>query len=189
MISNQYKRKNRQEVLVIITDVQRAKQGDKLAYQRLIEENKVYFFNIAIAILKNESDAGDAIGEMVMIGFREIKNLRKAEFFRTWMTRILINECNKILRTRGRIIPFDNNINAEEEPVVNNEEIIDLKIAVNLLDSKLKDVVILFYYNGLSLKEISKILKIPVGTVKSRLSVAKQKLYNILSNEGKVISL
>ena len=170
-------------------DVERAKQGDKMAYQRLIEENKVYFFNIAIAIVKNNDDAGDAISEAIMIGFKEIKNLKKVEFFRTWITRILINECNKILKTRGKIVAFDNNANVEVETPVNREEIMDLKIAINLLDSKLKDTIILFYYNGLSLKEISKILKIPVGTVKSRLSVAKQKLYNVLSKERRVIDL
>jgi len=178
-----------QEVFVIAIDVEKAKQGNKLAYQRLVEENKVYFFNIANAILKNENDAGDAISETIMIGFREIKNLRKVEFFKTWITRILINECNKILKTRGKVVSFDEKVNAEERLETNREEIIDLKIAINLLDSKLKDVVILFYYNDLSLREISKILKIPVGTVKSRLSTAKQKLYNILSNEEEVVGL
>ena len=85
-------------------DEELAKKGNKEAYKRLIEQNKKYLFNIAISILGNEEDAGDAIGETIIKAYENIKNLREPKFFKTWITRILINESKKILISRGKVV-------------------------------------------------------------------------------------
>ena len=69
---------------------------------------------------------------------------------------------------------FDNNVILQT----------DLQTTLELLEEDLKIVTVLYYYNDLSTKEISEILKIPVGTVKSRLSRAREKLYEILKKKG-----
>ena len=78
-----------------MSDEELAKRGNKEAFKRLIEENKKYLFNIAISILGNEEDAGDAIGETIIKAYESIKSLREPKFFKTWITRILINESKK----------------------------------------------------------------------------------------------
>ena len=90
-----------------MSDEELAKKGDKEAFKRIIEENKKYLFNIAISILGNEEDAGDAIGETIIKAYESIKNLREPKFFKTWITRILINESKKILISRGKVVSIE----------------------------------------------------------------------------------
>lgn len=164
-----------------MVDEELAKRGDKAAYKRLIEKNKKYLFNIAISILSNEEDAGDAIGETVIKAYKNIKKLKEPKFFKTWITRILINEGKKILISRGKVISIEE---YHQEPItnsINKEENIDLQNALKKLSPEYYNVIMLFYYNDLKINEIAEILNIPEGTVKSRLSNAKNKLYQELT--------
>ena len=163
-----------------MSDEELAKKGDKEAFKRIIEENKKYLFNIAISILGNEEDAGDAIGETIIKAYENIKNLREPKFFKTWITRILINESKKILILRGKVISIEE---YKQEQISNYQykENIDLKNALTKLSKEHYDVIMLFYYNDLKINEIAQILNIPEGTVKSRLSNAKNKLYQELT--------
>ena len=163
-----------------MSDEELAKQGNKEAYIRLIEENKKYLFNIATSILGNEEDSGDAIGETIIKAYENIKKLREPKFFKTWITRILINESRKILIARKRSCNIKKNDENYNFCYSNNEETIDLKNALSKLSKEHYNVIMLFYYNDLKISEISKILHIPEGTVKSRLSTAKEKLYKEL---------
>lgn len=170
-----------------ILDIELAQQGDKIAYQRLIEINKVYLFNIAIAILNNTEDAADAISETILIAYKNLKSLRQPEFFRTWITRILINESRKILKKQRRIVSIEDyketDISLEEDFLGQQIQGIDLKTAIEKLDTPLRSVILLYYYNDFSIKEIAQILKIPEGTVKTRMHRAKKCLYEILLQE------
>lgn len=159
-----------------------AKEGDKEAYKELIEKHKMYLFNIAIAILKNEDDSGDAISETIIKGYENIKGLREPKFFKTWITRILINESKKILKRKSKVILMEEwqEQNQTQQLNTNSEEVLDLKVALAKLSKEQYSVIMLFYYNDLKINEISAILDIPEGTVKSRLSNAKQRLYEIL---------
>ncbi len=167
-------------------DEELAKRGDKEAYKRLIEKYKKYLFNIAISILKNEEDSGDAISETIIKGYENVSNLREPQFFKTWITRILINESNKILNARGKIISMEEwqyQVQDEKE-YISREEIVDLRKALNNLSKEQYSVVMLFYYNDLKIEEIAEILKVPSGTVKSRLNTARERLYEQLT-QGK----
>ena len=163
-----------------MSDEALAKKGNKEAFKRLIEANKKYLFNIAISILGNEDDAGDAIGETIINAYESIKNLREPKFFKTWITRILINESKKILISRGKVISIEE-YQQERMNSYQDKENIDLKNAIKKLSKEHYDVIMLFYYNDLKINEISEILSIPEGTVKSRLSNAKNKLYQELT--------
>lgn len=164
-----------------MVDEELAKRGNKEAFKRLIEENKKYLFNIAISILENEEDAGDAIGETIIKAYENIKKLREPKFFKTWITRILINESKKMLISRGRVVSIEDYKPEQMVNESNKEENIDLKKALMKLTKEHYNVVMLFYYNDLKIKEIAEILNIPEGTVKSRLNNAKSRLYQELA--------
>ena len=105
--------------------------------------------------------------------------LKHEEYFRTWITRILINECNKILNDRKRTAPLEVIESRSDDTFTHNTE---LKEAINSLSPKLRVVIVMKYSEGFSIEEISRALKIPVGTVKSRLSQAKDKLKELLGD-------
>ena len=74
----------------------RAKKGDADAFVKLMEENKMAMYKVAKSYLRNEEDVADAMSETVLAAFEHIKELRRPEYFKTWLIRILINQCNGI---------------------------------------------------------------------------------------------
>lgn len=132
------------------------------------------FYRIAYAITNNKDDSEDAISNTVLKVYSNIKNLKEPKFFKTWATRILINECKLLIRSGSKLTELEN---VKNEP---NEEIDYMTIAVKQLIEKLdenhRDIVILYYFDDYSIKEISQILEIEEGTVKSRLSRARDEL-------------
>ena len=84
--------------------VKRARDGDGEAFLALMEQYSGAMYKIARSILGNNEDAADAIQETILICFEKIAELRQPRYFKTWMTRILINECRKIIRQNSRIV-------------------------------------------------------------------------------------
>ena len=80
------------------TLVGKAAQGDVGAFLELMDRNSLAMYKVARAILNNDEDAADAIQDTVLSCFEKLHTLEKPEYFKTWMTRILINKCNGILR-------------------------------------------------------------------------------------------
>ncbi len=168
--------------------INKAKKGNLDALSELIEQNELMLYKIAKTILYNEEDIKDAIQETLLNIYKGIKNLEKDKYFKTWITRILMNNCYTIIKKNT--IKDEKQQKAEKEFNVesNNEEKLLEKIqmqkALEILDDDLKLITIMHYYSDLSVKEISKTLDIPTGTVKSRLSRARTKLYEILTTGG-----
>lgn len=132
-------------------------------------------YRVAFGILKSDEEISDAISNTIVIIFEKIQTLRNEEFFKTWLIRILINECYKICKQNKKIVYLEN---CNGETLSYNDTYGDFEIRdiVNKLDKDLKEIVILYYFEDFSVKQISKILKIPEGTVKSRLSRARSTL-------------
>ena len=80
--------------------VRKAKNGDKDAFVLLMEKNKLSMYKVALGILKNDSDAADAIQDTVLSCYENLKNLSNAKLFKTWMIKILINHCRKLYNQR-----------------------------------------------------------------------------------------
>nr|WP_288742550.1 sigma factor [uncultured Mediterraneibacter sp.] len=76
--------------------VKRAQRGDDQAFVELIEENKQAMYKVAVGILKNDFDAADAIQESILTCYEKLRELKKAQYFKTWLLRILINNCNQM---------------------------------------------------------------------------------------------
>lgn len=159
--------------------VSKAKKGDKEAFLALIDENRLNLYRVARGILKDKEDIEDSLQNTVIHSFQKINSLKKDEYFRTWIIRILINECNEILRKGKRVTYLAEN--NDTEIYSDSYENMDLTRAINFLNEELRITTVLFYIEDMSLKDIAKLLKIPEGTVRSRLTRARAKLREIMS--------
>lgn len=158
--------------------VSRAKNGDKDAFVELINENRLDIYRVAKGILKDDYDIEDAIQNTVIKAFENITTLKKDEFFKTWIIRILINECRTILRKNKKVVSFEESIS--QENYCDNYENTDLINAINSLSEELKITTTLYYFEDMSTKDIAEILGVPLGTVRSRLARAREKLREIM---------
>nr|WP_114384114.1 sigma-70 family RNA polymerase sigma factor [Paenibacillus prosopidis] len=161
-------------------DVRLARQGDREAFARLIKNMELNLYGVARSIVKRDEDCADAIQEAILKAYIGLHALKEPTYFKTWMFRILINECNKILKRQKA------NMLVEELPTVSSSvseyETVDLKEAVDRLDETLRTVIILYYFEDMSLKQISEILETSEGAVKTRLHRARQTLARWLEN-------
>ena len=163
--------------------VKKARAGETKEIGEIILENMQTLYRVAFSILKTDEEIYDAISNTIVIVFEKIKTLKKEEFFKTWLTRILINECYKIYKQNKKIIYLEN---CNQEKLTYNDTYVDFETRnlIKGLDKDLKEIVILYYFEDFSVKEIAKIIGIPEGTVKSRLSRARKELEKVLiSNE------
>lgn len=164
--------------------VKMAKKGDTNAIEKILLDNMQSMYRVAFGILRTEEEIADAISNTVVIVFEKIKTLRNEEFFKTWLTRILINECYKICKQNKKIIYLEN---CNQGNLTYNDTYADFETRdlIKKLDEDLREVVVLYYFENFSIKEISKIVKIPEGTVKSRLSRARKELEKTLIKNDK----
>lgn len=147
-----------------------------------IRQHKLAFYKLAKSILRNEVDVEDAISETIVQGYAHREQLRENKKFKQWMMRILVNECYKILK-RQKLIILEENLEKLSTSYNENftvEEENEVTSAIEKLRPKLLMVASLYYYEELSVGEISEILNIPEGTVKSRLKRSREKLMVLL---------
>lgn len=138
---------------------------NKKEYALLIEESKEMLYRIAYGYLGTQSLALDAVDEAVYLGFMHRKELLHPEYAKTWLTRILIHECYKLLKRQKREIVTESLPEKLYEEEFNS---IPLKIAMQKLPEDLRKVIILRYFGGYTIQETSHILEIPEGTVSTR---------------------
>lgn len=159
-----------------------ARQGDKEAFVYLIKAVQQSLFVIARSIVKNDDDCADAMQETIAKAFSNVHTLKKPAYFKTWIIRILINECNRIIKKKKRVypVPYD----MRKTSYKGDYEQVELFDVIDKLDEQLQTIVTLFYLEDLSVKEISKVLDVSEGTVKSRLFRARQQLSELVLGEG-----
>lgn len=135
-------------------------------------ENSLY--RVAKAILISDTDCEDAVQEAILRAWERRDTLRQPEYFQTWLTRILINECNRLARKRPDTVALEEcgELAAEDGGVVDAA----LRDSVLRLPQKLRTAVVLYYIEGYSVRETAKLTHVPAGTVKSRLSKARSLL-------------
>lgn len=123
--------------------------------------------------------AVDVLDEALFRGLKGCILLRHEEFFDTWLTRILINECHREMKRMRRVQPMD----TLPETAAEAFDALPLKEAVKHLPEPLKEVVILRYFADYSVKETAEALHLPAGTVATRQRRALQLLRLELSEE------
>jgi RNA polymerase sigma-70 factor (ECF subfamily) len=168
-----------------IEAVKRAKNGDADEIGKIILENMPSLYRVAFSILRTEEEISDAISNTTVKVFEKIHTLKNEEFFKTWLTKILINECYKIYNQNKKIIYLENCDNGDM-PYNDTYSDFETRNLIKKLGKDLREIVILYYFEDFSVKEISKIMKIPEGTVKSRLSRARKELEKeLIDNNNK----
>lgn len=145
----------------------------KATFSERVLECEQTLYRVSMSMLKSETDCEDAVQSALLAAYEKLDTLKNEEFFKTWLVRILINICNQQLRTKNRVISLQD---YTDTPSVSDDCNIDVKIALEQLPVKIREVVVLYYMEDFSVKEISQILKIPNGTVKSRLSKGRKLL-------------
>lgn len=152
---------------------------NKEEFGKRIENIRLRLYKTALLYLGNETLALDVVDEAVYKALCSYKKLRQPEYFDTWITRILINECHNELRRQKRFRPLD------ELPETATEEFdsLPLKEAIRRLPKELKEVVILRYFAGYTLMETAEALQIPQGTAATRQRKALKLLKLELSEE------
>lgn len=150
--------------------------GDADAFLELMEKNSMAMYKVARGILNNDEDAADAIQNTILICFEKINTLKKPEYFKTWMIRILINECNKIHRH------YKNFSRAEELPELPGQDMsiaeFEFKEMLHMVDEDYREILILYYVEGFRIADIASILNMNENTVKTRLARARVQLKN-----------
>ena len=137
---------------------------DMHEYARRVQALQGRLFRTAVMLLGEPSDAEEALDEAVYRGLKGCRRLRSPEYFETWLTRILMNACYDELRRRKRESA------AEELPETAAEQFdaLPLHEAVRRLPRELREVVVLRYFAGHTLRETAEILEIPQGTAATR---------------------
>ena len=158
--------------------VRKAQTGDKAAFVRLIEENQLTMYRTAKAILHQEADVEDAVQEAICRAFDKLCTLRQTKFFRTWLTRIVINCCYDILRQQKGLYPLD--VLPEEPREEDMDTPLDVQQALKSLSENDRLILTLFYLNDLPVKEIARLLSITEGAAKMRLSSGRKRFREII---------
>ncbi|MGL5712604.1 MAG: sigma-70 family RNA polymerase sigma factor [Paraclostridium sp.] len=164
----------------IVKLVKKSKKGNSLAFSTLIKHYEKDLYRVAIAITKNNEDALDCIQESILKAYTNIQNLKQDEYFKTWLIKILINQCKYVVEKNKKCVSLLNE-NVQGSYKDDSSEI-EVKSIVNDLEEDLRVLVILYYFEDIGIKDISNMLDIPEGTIKSRLSRARSKLKNMLAN-------
>ncbi len=160
--------------------VKKAKAGDKEALVKLIMLRKDEYYKLAYAYTGEKDDALDALSDMILILYEKIRKLRKEDAFYIWSKTILVNCCRKLLKKKSKLLPLmvaENHPRRESlEEYVAKEQRVDLQKMLLILSVKQQEAIKLRFFLDLEYKVISQILKIPEGTVKSRIFVGLKNL-------------
>lgn len=154
--------------------IRKAMNKDSEAFGSVIYDYMQDLYKVSKSILKNDEDVADIIQETILTAWVKIGGLHKPEKFKAWLIRILVNKCYSFLRDRKREILVDEIPNDSRETIEQDNLI--WEEAMNTLDEKYRIVIVLFYMEGFRTKEIAQILRIPEGTVRTRLVRGRRQL-------------
>lgn len=145
-----------------------------------ITEHADAFYRYAYSVLLNKQDAEDAVSETILKAFSHLSDLRQPAKMRSWIFQILANTC-KTMQAKNMPVFDPGTIEQADKPA--QESYSSLRDEIFRMDAKFREVVILYYYEEMKTKEIAAILQLSEGTVKSRLSRAREKLKAFLESK------
>ena len=154
--------------------------GDKDAFTNIMLEYEKELYKIARMRLNNDYDICEAVQSTMILAYKHIRKVRNVSYLKTWIVRILINECKKIYKKNRRQIMYENE---QMEKFIENDngyEQVNSKLTFNsllkILDYEERQILILYYSSDFSIKEISRILHMNENTIKTKMRRAKSKL-------------
>ncbi len=163
-------------------DEELACSGDLEAFTRLVKKYEQSMYRVSRSILPSENECLDAAQEAIIKAYHSLTTLRDPRFFKSWLMRILVNECNRLIRKTSKLVLLDDW--HEQASSYRFEENIEVQEAVQLLEEELRLCIVLYYFEDMAIKDISIVLNQPEGTIKSRLSRARKKLSAYFTSES-----
>jgi len=131
-------------------------------------------YHVSKSILTHEQDCEDAVQGAILKAYNKLDTLKKEQYFKTWLIRILINECYSLKRKKYSQVSYEEYF--ESAKADDKKDYSELYLAIKNLPERIRITVVLYYVEGYTVEEIKRILKIPTGTVKSRLAKGRKLL-------------
>lgn len=141
---------------------------------QLILASEDTMYRVAKTLLRSDADCADAIQEAIVKAFSGLHTLRRDSYAKTWLVRIVINECYTIMRKEKRVVSIEDYV--PEEEAESTQDYSDLYEAVSRLPKEQRLSVALYYMEGYSVKEIAELMETSESAVKSRLARARARL-------------
>lgn len=187
---------NKEDIVLYVNNF---KKGDRDAFLKLYLDNVNQVYYVCLRLLKNEDDAKDITQETFVTAMEKIDTLNQPESFSTWVNHIAVNKCKNLLQRNSNVIKSDLYDNDVEETLEEmNEDFIpesyiqnkeQREIIMDIIENKLSDVqrvvILLYYYEKMSVSEIAGILECSEGTVKSRLNSARAIIKKAIEHKEK----
>lgn len=172
--------------------IDKAMLGDKNAFSLIFLQLQGDLYRIAFSKTGNKEDALDAIQETMIITYKNLNNLKSKSSIKYWIIKVLINECYKIHNKKNKtnIISMQNyefyeNVEFNNVSSINEiESNIEFRELLECLNDKEKVIMILYYENSYTTKEISNMMEIKENTIKSIIKRSKEKIKNNLKGDS-----
>lgn len=169
--------------------INRIRDGDTEAFEALVNIYGNRLLKTCYLILKDEKDAEDVLQDTFLLVYKNMKKFKGESSLYTWLYAIAVNQCRNRMRKRKELVPFDDTIEFREtedaeEKVMEYISKENLRKELLILPFIYREVLVLFYFNDMSIKEISEVLGEKEGTVKSKLSRGRNILKEYLLKGG-----
>jgi RNA polymerase sigma-70 factor (ECF subfamily) len=176
----------------IIELVTKAQSGDRTAYGELVERFQPTVYAIALARLRNPTEAQELSQEVFLHGMRKLPQLRDPVCFAGWLRQITVRMAINRLTRRGPLQKAESEmlesaVAAGATPLdtmIQSEQAGELYLALEQLKPLDRATLIAFYIRGRSLKQMSREFETPIGTIKRRLHVARNRLKKVMEKTG-----
>ena len=176
--------------------LEQCRAGDSLAIERLVQSHQQDVYRLALSILDDSDEADDVTQEVFVSALRALESFHGNASFKTWLFSITINLCRTRLKrhkNRGRLHLTLQSLfqlrgeqaHRPEEETLQNESDDALWRAIHALDDKHRLPIVLRYYHDMPVADIAGMLRVPVGTIHSRLNHARERLRVLLREETK----
>ena len=154
---------------------------DALTFQAEAMRLEKLMYHVSWSILQNADDCADAVQEALTRALQKRRTLRSMDTFKPWLMRILVNQCNDMLRrqTKRSYQPLEEETVAVDPP----QGPMALDEAIAALKPEWRVVIVLHYLEGYSVSDMVQTLGVPSGTIKSRLKYARDRLGVLLRDE------
>lgn len=157
--------------------VKKAQRGDAEAFIALIEECKMTLRRVAYGYLGNDEDVADAIQDTILAAYEHLDTLQRGEHFKTWLVRILINNCTKTWRRKKKNVSLEDGQALRHTEHIDREKAdVEFKELLLSLPEDSRAIFQLYYGEQFTTKEIAGILDMNENTIKSKLHRGKEQL-------------
>lgn len=168
--------------------IRMAKLGDKDAFMDLVDLYRRKLYSIARSRLDQEADVKDAIQETLFQTYKNIGNIKLEKSLNGWVTKVLINNCNDILRSKARLYCSYDDLDCDtyittEDVFIEVDSDMDLFSLIDFLATDEKTILMLYFAQGYTANEIGELLNMNENTIRTKIRRIKIKIRDKYGNE------